>query len=189
MESAEQKSYWNAAGQAGAIFGFIIFLISMIGSYSMIHAEPTGSFFSFYYIAAAIGCLVGIFGGVLGVKFYINEHGPELKIGKGAVIGLFTGLFMALVSVVLSLIWPMIDGSYLENFQNAMIANIEANDMIPDAQKEEAIDGMYAQMQNYFSPGNILQMLGMSAIMYGLLNVISGLLAAKFMGTPPEEEL
>lgn len=189
MEPSQDKSYWNAAGTAGAVFGFIIFLITIIGGYMTIHSEPSGSFFNATYIASAIGCLVGLFGGVLGVKLYINEHGPELKIGRGAVIGLFTGIFIALVSTVLSLIWPVIDGSYIENLQNAMIASIEASDLIPDAQKNEVIDATYAQYQDYFSPGNILSQLGMGAVMFGLLNVISGLLAAKVMGHRPENEL
>ncbi|MDG5768002.1 DUF4199 family protein [Balneolales bacterium ANBcel1] len=189
MEQAQNKSYWNAAGKAGAIFGFIVFLITIIGGYITIHSEPSGSFLMMYYASSAIGCLIALFGGVLAVKFYINEHGKELKVGRGAVIGLFTGVFIALVSVVLSMIWPVIDSSYIDNLQNAMIANIEASTMFDSAMKDEMIDATYTQMQNYHSAGNILQMLGMGAVMYGLLNVLSGMLAAKVMGKAPEEEL
>lgn len=189
MEPVEKKSYWNAAGMAGMIFGFIVFLVATIGSYMTIHSEPTGTFFSGTIVASVIGCLVGAFGGVLAVKLYIKEHGPEMKIGTGAVIGLVTGIFITLVYQVLTMIWPIIDSSYIENLQSAMIANIEMMDGLPSAQKQEMIDAMYAQMQNYYSAGTIIQNMFFGFLTYGLLNLLSGLLAAKFMGKPPEEEV
>lgn len=187
MEPANSKSYWNAAGMAGVIFGFAVFVISLIGSYMTIHSEPSGSFFSGTIAASTVGCLVGVFGGVLGVKLYINEFGPEIKIGKGAIIGLLTGIFMALIYQVLSLLWPLIDGSYIANLQSAMIANIEMMEQLPDAQKEEIIDATYTQMQDFYSAGSILQSLFFGFLTYGLLNLLSGMLSAKFMGKPPQE--
>ncbi|MBP3191478.1 DUF4199 domain-containing protein [Natronogracilivirga saccharolytica] len=188
MEPVEKKSYWNAAGMAGVIFGFIVFLVATIGSYATIHSEPTGTFFSGTIVASVIGCLIGAFGGVLAVKLYINEYGPELKIGTGAVIGLVTGIFITLVYQVFSMIWPVIDSSYIENLQSAMIANIEMMDALPAATRDEMIDAMYADMQNYYSAGTIIQNLFFGVLTYGLLNLLSGLLAAKFMGKPPQEE-
>ncbi|MFO8030046.1 MAG: DUF4199 domain-containing protein [Cyclonatronaceae bacterium] len=189
MEPAQQKSIWNAAGRAGVIFGFVVFLVTIIGSYITIHSEPTGNLLSGSILASLVGCLIGIFGGVLAVKMYINEYGPEIKIGQGAVIGLVTGLIMAVVSQVLSLIWPLIDGAFIENLQAALIANIEISEQIPSAQKEDMIDATYAQMQNYYSAGTIIQGLLMGFVTYGLLNLLSGLLAAKFMGKTPQQEL
>ena len=187
MEPEQNNNYWNAAGKAGAIFGGIVFLVSLIGSYITIHSEPTGSILSGTILTSAIGCLIGAFGGVLAIKMYINEYGTEMKIGKGAVIGLVTGIMMALIFQVLTLIWPMVDSSYIDNLQAAMIANLEMMEQIPEAQREEMIDAMYTQMQNYYSAANILQSLIMGFLSYGLLNLISGLLSAKIMGTPPKE--
>ncbi len=189
MEPIERKSYWNAAGMAALIFGFVVFLISTTGAYITIHSEPSGSFFSGSILASVIGCLAGAFGGVLAVRFFINEHGPEMKIGKGAVIGLATGLLMALFSQFLTLIWPLVDASFLENYQAAMIANIEMMDLLPAAQKEEMIDAIYTQIQNFYSPGSIIQALLLGFVSYGLLNLLSGTLSAKFMGTQPEHVL
>ncbi len=189
MEPVQDKSFWNAAGMAGAIFGFVVFLISLIGSYLTIMSEPTGSFLSGSMVSSGVGCLVGAFGGVLAVKFYINEFGPEIKIGKGAVIGLVTGLFITLLYQVLNLIWPIIDSSYLENLQTAMIANFEMMEQLSTEQRDQMIDAIYTQMQNYYSAASIIQNLLLGALTYGLLNVLSGLLSAKFMGTPPQEEL
>lgn len=188
MEPVEKKSYWNAAGMAGVIFGFVVFLVGTIGSYATIHSEPTGTFFSGTIVASVVGCLIGAFGGVLAVKLYINQYGPELKIGTGAVIGLVTGIFITLVYQVFSMIWPVIDSSYIENLQSAMIANIEMMDALPAATRDEMIDAMYADMQNYYSAGTIIQNLFFGFLTYGLLNLLSGLLAAKFMGKPPQEE-
>lgn len=189
MEPVQNKSIWNASGIAGAVFGFVVFLVSIIGGYITIHSEPTGNLFSGTILASMVGCLIGVFGGVMGVKLFINEYGPEMKIGQGAVIGLVTGLIMAVVSQILSLIWPMIDGAFLENLQNAMIANIEMSGQIPDAQKEAMIDAAYSQMQNYYSAGSIIQGFLIGFVTYGLLNLLSGLLAAKFMGKTPQPEL
>lgn len=187
MEPSENKSYWQATGMAGIIFGFIVFIISLIGSYLTIHSEPTGGLFSGTLVASGIGCLAGAFGGVLAVKLYINEHGPEMTIGKGAIIGLITGIFIALVFQVLGLIWPVIDSSYVDNLQTALIANIEMMEQLPQAQKEDMIDGIYTQMQNYYSASNIIRGLFLGILTYGLLNLISGLLTSKIMGEQPRQ--
>jgi hypothetical protein len=189
MEPAQSNSIWNAALKAGVVFGFAVFLISTIGSYITINSEPTGNLFSGTILASMVGCLVGIFGGFLGVKFHINEYGPVMKIGQGAVIGLMTGIVMAVVSQILALIWPLVDGAFIENLQTALIANIEISEQIPSAQKEDMIDAVYAQFQNFYGIGTILQGFFMGVVTYGLLNVLSGLLAAKFMGRAPEPEL
>lgn len=187
MDEVQQKSYWNAAGMSGLIFGFVMFLITVAGGYVTIHSEPTGSFFSASIVSSALGCLVGAFGGVLAVKFYISEYGSEILPGRGALIGLFAGVFMALVSQFLGMIWPLVDGSYLESLQNAMIANAELMEILPEAQREEMVDAIYTQMQNYYSAGTILTGLFSGMLGMGLLNVLSGLLGAKFLGVRPED--
>ncbi len=106
MEPAQNKNIWNAAIKAGVIFGFVVFLVSTIGSYITINSEPTGNLLSGTILASVVGCLIAFFGGFLGVKFYINEYGPVMKIGQGAVIGLMAGIVMAVVSQILALIWP-----------------------------------------------------------------------------------
>lgn len=187
MMEQYHKSYWNAAVMAGVILGLIVFVVSVAGSYLMIQSEPSGSLIGGTVLTSAIGCLIGAFAGVLGVRFYINEHGAELSIGKGAVIGLFSGLFLAFFYQLFMMIWPIIDSSYIQNLQDAMIANIEMIEALPAAQKDEMIDAIYHQMQNYYSAGNIFSGLLISLLTYGLINVLSGLLAAKFMGKTPLE--
>lgn len=189
MEPVQDKSFWNAAIKAGVVFGFLVFLVSTIGGYITIHSEPSGNLFSGTILWSSIGCLVAIFAGVLGVKFFINEYGPEMKIGEGAVIGLVAGTVLALLSQTLSLLWPLVDPSYIENLQAALIANIELSQQIPAAAKEDMIDAIYSQFQDFYSAGTIVQGLLMGIISYGLLNVLSGLLAAKFMGRAPQPEL
>ncbi len=83
----------------------------------------------------------------------------------------------------------MIDGAFIENLQTALIANIEISEQLPSAQKEDMIDAVYAQFQNFYGVGTILQGFFMGIVTYGLLNLLSGLLAAKFMGRAPEPEL
>ncbi len=189
MEPVQNKNIWNAAIKAGVVFGFVVFLVSTIGGYITIHSEPSGNLFSGTILWSTIGCLVAIFAGVLAVKFFINEYGPEMKIGQGAVIGLVAGIVMAVITQFLTLLWPLVDPSYIENLQAALIANIEMSEQIPAAAKEDMVDAIYTQFRDFYSVGTIIQNFSMSAVTYGLLNVLSGLLGAKFMGRAPQPEL
>jgi magnesium-transporting ATPase (P-type) len=182
-EQNNQPSYWPSVGIAGVIFGIIVFALSLVTGYTMINSEPTGSLFSPVQIILWVTvCLVGAFGGMLAIWHYANEYDISIKLGKGALIGLFTGICLALVTVVLNQIWQVIDPDMTQKMIDSTIANFEAADL-PDAQKQQMIDSTVQSMRNQNSIGKQLLY---NLPMYGILNVITGMIGAKVFGKQEE---
>ncbi len=185
-----QQSYINAAAYSGLAFALIIWLITTVGGYATIGQEPTGSLFGLTTIAAAVSCLVGAFAGLFGARMYAKEVDSPVKLGTGAMLGLVSGFVIAFVSMMLSIIWHfIIDTSFTDNLMEATIANIEMMDMLPVEAREDMIDGIYTQFQHQYTLGGILSSLGLSALIYGALNAITGTLGIKFFAEQPTESL
>lgn len=182
-ESNNEPSYWTSVSIAGLIFGIIVFALSLVTTYSVINSEPTGSLFSPVQISLwVLVCLVGAFGGMLAIWHYTNEHDVSLKLGKGALVGLFTGIAIAVVVVILNQLWQVIDPDMTQKAIDSTIANIEAADL-PDAQKQQAIDSMVQGMRNQNSIGSQLMY---NLPMFGILNVLTGMIGAKVFGSSKE---
>ncbi len=182
-EQNNQPSYWPSVGIAGVIFGIIVFALSLVTGYTMINSEPTGSLFSPVQIILWVTvCLVGAFGGMLAIWHYANEYDISIKLGKGALIGLFTGVCLALVTVLLNQLWQVIDPDMTQKMIDSTIANFEAADL-PDAQKQQMIDSTVQSMRNQNSIGKQLLY---NLPMYGILNVITGMIGAKVFGKQEE---
>ncbi|NIT58318.1 MAG: DUF4199 family protein [Aliifodinibius sp.] len=182
-EQNNQPSYWPSVAIAGVIFGIIVFALSLVTGYTMINSEPTGSLFSPVQIILWVTvCLVGAFGGMLAIWHYANEYDIGIKLGKGALIGLFTGICLALVTVVLNQLWQVIDPDMTQKMIDSTIANFEAADL-PDAQKQQMIDSTVQSMRNQNSIGKQLLY---NLPMYGILNVITGMIGAKVFGKQEE---
>jgi uncharacterized membrane protein len=181
-EVAEQKnepSYWTSVGVAGLIFGIIIFALTLVTSYAMINSEPTGSLFSPTQISLwVLTCLVGAFGGMLAIWHYTNEYNISIKLGKGAVIGLLTGVCITIVMVFFNQFWQLIDPDMTQKAIDSMIANYEAADL-PDAQKQQLIDSTVQSMR---SQNNIGSQFLFSLPLYGILNILTGMIGAKVFG-------
>ncbi|WP_445666747.1 DUF4199 domain-containing protein [Fodinibius sp. AD559] len=178
-EQNNQPSYWTSVGIAGVILGIIVFALSLVTSYAMINSEPTGSLFSPVQISLwVLVCLVGAFGGMLAVWHYANEYDVSLKLGKGALIGLFTGIAITVVMVLLNQFWQVIDPDMTQKAIDSVIANFEAADL-PDAQKQQMIDSTVQSMRNQNSIGTQLLY---NLPMYGILNVLTGMIGAKVFG-------
>lgn len=181
-----EESYWNSVARTGLLFGLVVFALNIIGGYMTIHSDPSGTILGENMIAGLFSCLIGAFGGLMAVKLYLNEFPQPLLTGRGAVIGLATGVVIALVSTILGLLWNAIDPSYTDNLMEATIANIEAMDL-PESQQEDMIDSMAGQMQQMQTAGGVILALGMNALLYGILNLLTGMLGVKFFATENEQ--
>lgn len=177
-----EASYWNAVAISGLIFGLIVFALSIIGGYMTINAEPTGSMFGGSMVTGLISCLIGAFGGLVAVKLHLGENPQPMLLGRGSVIGLATGVMIALVSTIFGLLWNIIDPGFMDNLIEASIANIEAMN-IPEAQKEDMIDSVAGQMQRMKTAGGVLLAFGMNALLYGILNLLTGMLGVKLFAS------
>lgn len=182
MEQTEQfntqqdPNYWPSVGMAALIFGLLTFMMQIISGYIQINAEPTGSIFQPSMFLGVVVCLVGAFGGMFAIWHYVREYGVNLTLGKGALIGFFTGAVMVFLGVVLNEIWSQVDPDFTRKVLDAMIANYEAMD-IPEETKQQMIDAAAQQ-----ADPSIGQELFYGIPLYGILNLVTGMIGVSAFG-------
>ncbi|MFN1836242.1 DUF4199 domain-containing protein [Balneola sp. MJW-20] len=172
-------SYWSSVLMASVITALIFFIVSLIGGYSTINAEPSGSLIQPAQFISMLACLFAAVGGVFANWHYARGNDLTYKIGKGALLGLLTGVIAAIISVILGLIWEVIDPAYAQNVMDATIANFEA---MPNM-TQEMIEQTRQQMEFAETPLGLLVSAGTAAIMLGIVNVVSGLIGAKIFAS------
>lgn len=176
-----EPSYWNSVAIAGILFGVIVFALSLLTGYATINSEPTGSLFSPTQLIGTLGCLVGAFGGMLAIWHYTGTFNLSVTLGRGALIGFLTGVAISVVNVLLSEGWTFIDPDMTQQMVESTIANIEASDL-PEQQKQQMID-LTAGSREGDGIGSQL----LSGIpLYGILNLITGMIGAKIFGSNPQ---
>jgi len=188
MEESQQTSntnpsYWESVGIAGLIFGILVFVLGLIITYITINSEPTGSMFSPMQFVGVLVCLIGAFGGMLATWHYAREYDVAFTLGTGALIGLFTGIAVTLINILLSQGWHLIDPKMTQHLINHTVANIKASDM-GDQQKQQTIDMMAKSLKNRNSIGTQL-LWGLP--MYGVLNLLTGMIGAKIFSKKEED--
>ncbi|HKK47149.1 MAG TPA: DUF4199 domain-containing protein [Balneolaceae bacterium] len=188
MEESQQisnsnPSYWASVGIAGLIFGIIVFVLGLIVTYLTINSEPTGSMLSPMQFVGLIVCLIGAFGGMLATWHYAREYDVPFTLGTGALIGLFTGIVIAIVNILLSQGWHLIDPKMTQHLIDHMVANIQASNMA-DQQKQQTIDMMAKSLRNRNQIGTQL-LWGLP--MFGILNLLTGMIGAKMFSKKDED--
>ena len=175
QELQAAPSYWISVLIGALVAAIIVFVTGLIGSYSTLGSEPSGSLFNMFQLVGILSCLLSSVGGVIAVRHYAKEYEITFKIGKGALIGLFTAIGIVAFSFILNYIWgQFIDPSMEEAIIDWNIKNIDLM-QIPDANKEAAYD----QIENAFSAQAIALQTGISLVTLSIVNVISGIIAAK----------
>lgn len=176
--SSESPSYWTSVAVAGLIFGILAFVLSIVTTYATINSEPSGSMFSPVQFIGVLVCLAGAFGGMLATWHYAKEFNVGIKLGRGALIGFLTGVVITVVSVVLGQLWQLIDPDMTQKLVESTIAQMEAMDL-PQEQKQQMID---MTAENVRSQQSIGSQLLWGIPMYGILNLITGMIGAKIFG-------
>jgi hypothetical protein len=187
MNSNEKKSigdFWPSIVITGGVFGVILFTLGILFGYMQINAEPTGSFFSPLMLSSGLICLVVAFAGGVAVWHFTKEKSPYIKLGQGALVGFLTGLVLVTISIMLNQLWHLFDPDYTQKLIEASTANIEAMEL-PSEQKEVMIDSTAESMR---SQRSIFQQLLYNVPMFGLLNLITGMVAVKVFGKKVESE-
>lgn len=183
LDNENPPSYWTSVTVSSLIFGIVAFILSIISSYAVINSEPTGSFFSPVQLVGILVCLIGAFGGMLATWHYAREYDVPIKLGKGALIGFLTGVGITIITVLLGQIWQLVDPDMTQQMIDSTIANMEAMDM-PDEQKQQMID---TTAESIRSQQNISTQFLWGIPMYGILNLITGMIGAKIFGKKEEE--
>jgi len=101
------------------------------------------------------------------------------------LIGFMTGVVIILVSTLLSQGWKLVDPNFSERMMQATIRNFEASS-IPDAQKQQQIDMMAQQFKNSETLAGVLKTMGWGIPIYGLLNLVTGMIGVKLFGRKQE---
>ena len=84
-------SYWNAVITAGLITGTILTVIQLTTSYMTIAgSSATGM--------AIIGCLIASIAGIISNWMYAKGYDLTYPIGKGALLGVFSGIITSIVT-------------------------------------------------------------------------------------------
>ena len=157
MEQNSQPSYWESILLGALIVAIITSIVGTGLSYYISGAEPSMSMMITAGLFVPLTCLFGAFGGFVSNRHYAKNFDITFPIGKGALIGFYTGVIAAIFMTILSLIWTkIIDPSLMDNFANNMIAAFEQMDM-PEAQKEQSINDMVANFERQNSVGGILK--------------------------------
>lgn len=183
FENETPPSYWTSVTVSSLIFGIVVFIISIISGYAVINSEPSGSMFQPVQLVGILACLIGTFGGMLAAWHYAREYDVPIKLGRGALIGFLTGVGITVVSVLLNQIWQVVDPDMTQKMIDSTIANMEAMDM-PDEQKQQVID---STVENMRSQQSISTQLLWGIPIYGVLNLLTGMIGAKIFGKKEEK--
>lgn len=176
-EVEETPGYWNSVGIASLVFGFAYTILATWGGYMSISAEPSGSMFGGpQSLMSGFACLLAAFGGLVAIWHYNRETGVRMKLGRGALIGFYTGIGITLIATLLSQIWYMVDPTFIEELMNTTIANYEAMEGVSEDMRQNLIDSTYSQFQDMNTLWGMVKFFFLSGIMFGILNCLTGLL-------------
>lgn len=193
MDTTEQlneanSNYWPSVFISGGIFGVIYFLLPLLVGYMMINADSSGAMSSLliFFLGICVACLVGTLGGFTSAWHYSRQFARQLDLGKGALIGFITGVIIVVVEALASQFWSVIDPDYIAKLVESLTA-IVGNLDIPESQKQMQIDSIAGQFQSSNSFGSVFVDLLIQAPIWGLLNLVTGMIGAKIFGIDEPE--
>ncbi|HKJ34056.1 MAG TPA: DUF4199 domain-containing protein [Balneolales bacterium] len=184
MEPVEEKrSFWASVILASLIFGVIYFAMTIGTGYYVINNPPTGSGLGPSSIIGTFVCLIAAFGGMLAVWHYVQLYDVTITLGKGAVIGVVTGIFIGILSFIFVHLWEYVDPNYTSRLMDTQIAMMNAKNHMSAQERQKIVDMMHSRGSMFKIIGSIFTTLGL-----GILNLITGMIGAKmFKGEKPEE--
>lgn len=183
MEPVEKNNFWASVILAGLIFSVIYFAMTIGTGYYVINSQATSSVLGPSSIIGTFACLVAGFGGMLAVWHYVQTYDVTTTLGRGAVIGVLTGVLIGIVSFLLVHLWEYIDPNYTSRLMDAQIAMMKAKQNMTPQQQQKFADMMHNKSMLVELMGAIFTTLGIS-----ILNLVTGMIGAKmFKGEQTEE--
>ncbi len=180
----QNNPFISSAVIMGIVFALIASVVSTVLSYNVISSEPSMSNLIMTSVMSLLSCLIGMFAGMLAVRHHTKQYNVPMKMGRGAVIGLTSGVFVAVFITIISLIWTnLIDPAFIDKLMESMVASMET---VGGPQMDEAIDGIYEQFNKQKTVAGQLQGFAINAGVLGALNALTGMLGVKFFAPKPE---
>ena len=168
-------SYWNAVITAGLITGTILTVIQLTTSYMTIAgSSATGM--------AIIGCLIASIAGIISNWMYAKGYDLTYPIGKGALLGVFSGIITSIVTFSLQLFWTkVIDTGMNEAIIEATLKSFEDQGL-----SQEEIDMAQSFIPDPNSLVGLIITFLLALAMYVVINLISGIISAKIFAKEEE---
>jgi hypothetical protein len=167
------------------VFALIISVLSTGISYFMISMEPSMTVFIVPSIIFLSICIIGGLGGLFVVRSYVKDTDAIVKVGNGAVIGLITGVIIAVTSGLIGILWNFIDPTLAERVMETTMNAVESMGNMDTAQQDAMMDQMMANDPSKLSTQ--LTNMGYSAAVLGIVNMITGMIGASIFSKKVEE--
>jgi uncharacterized protein YqgC (DUF456 family) len=182
----QHNPFLSSALIMGIIFALVTSVVSTYMTYNIITAEPSMTTMILVSVVSLVSCLVGMFAGMFAVRHHVKQFNASMKMGRGAVIGVTTGVFVALFITIISLIWTnIIDPSFTDKLTEAMVTGMES--MGAGGEMDATIDGIYEQFEKQKTVAGQLQGFAINAAVLGALNALTGLLGVKFFAPKTDD--
>lgn len=176
-------SFLKNALLVGGLVGVVAGLISIYSSHSIINSEFDGNGMPPGTYTSLVTCLIGALAGLLSVKLQSIIQ-IEMTMGRGALIGLVAGITVAILSGLTNQLWQLLNPQFAEELVQAMMANYER---IPGFSAQMADEIAASTLESMTTTKGILQSIGLGALLYGILNALSGMIGAKLFCDDPAE--
>ncbi len=186
-KEGRERNLWDATIFAGSIMAVALFSLSTITGYVQINSQPDGSLLQPSIGGSFLVCLVGAFAGMMAVWYYTRYVESHLTLGRGALLGVLTGLVVIVGENILASVWSLLDPDYTKQLMESLIANIEKMN-IPENLKQQQIDMIGQQYRQVSSFSGFFTQVLYGFPLYGLLNVITGMIGVKVFGREKELE-
>lgn len=168
----------------GMLLGIVAFVGGIVSGYYIISAEPSSTALIIQSVLGIGICLLAGFGGFLAVRAYSKDNPVAIPFGQGAIIGLIVGLEIAVISSILSLVWKFVDPNFVQNMTEASINHSVA--AMGSAADPDSMRDIMEQAGDPNSFSKWLMQFGIAGLLYGILNLISGIIGASVFGKKEE---
>lgn len=136
-----------------------------------------------YMIAGVLIGFATMFAGMATVWYYTRKVRPEITLGRGAFVGLLTGLVVVFSSSILNEIWKQVDPVYEEALVESIVADVEQM-VVPSDVRQQLTD----QLSESFREQTLVSQIVAGSFITGLLNLLTGLIGAKVFGARVETD-
>lgn len=183
FNNRSNADYWQSILIATLLVGLVSSVFPIIFGYITIGLEPSGSIVQIFVpmIGFCMACLVGGLGGFISTWHYIKSNNILIELGRGALIGFLTGIAILIFNTLFEQLWNLIDPDFMENLRTSLITILEETGL-PEDQKQMQIDSIASQYSSNKSFGEIAINFGIGIFIYGLLNLLSGMLGVSIFG-------
>lgn len=168
-------SYWNAVITAGLITGTILTVIQLTTSYMTIAGSSTTGM-------AIIGCLIASIAGIISNWMYAKGYDLTYPIGKGALLGVFSGIITSIVTFSLQLFWTKV----IDTGMNEAIIEATYKSFEDQGLSQEEIDMAQSFIPDPNSLVGLIITFLLALAMYVVINLISGIISAKIFAKEEE---